>query len=70
MYDVLSGSSSPLVSSLSYLVLMLAFAGFMSVHFLRRLSPSTIHESAKWSKPCNATQIRPLPPKRQRLTVI
>lgn len=37
--DVLSGSSSPVVSSLPYLVLMVAFAGFMSAHFLRRLSP-------------------------------
>lgn len=37
--DVLSGSSSPVVLSLPYLVLMVAFAGFMSAHFLRRLSP-------------------------------
>ncbi|WP_252321169.1 MULTISPECIES: hypothetical protein [Symbiopectobacterium] len=37
--DVLSGSSSQVVSSLPYLVLMVAFAGFMSAHFLRRLSP-------------------------------
>ena len=37
--DVLSGSSSPVVSSLPYLVLMVAFSGFMSAHFLRRLSP-------------------------------
>ena len=37
--DVLSSSSSPVVSSLPYLVLIVAFAGFMSAHFLRRLSP-------------------------------
>lgn len=37
--DVLSGSTSPVVTSLPYLVLLVAFAGFLGAHFLRRISP-------------------------------
>ncbi|KAA8998509.1 APC family permease [Affinibrenneria salicis] len=37
--DVLSGSSSPVVASLPYLLLLVAGAGFLSAHFLHRLDP-------------------------------
>ncbi|PWC19632.1 APC family permease [Brenneria corticis] len=37
--DVLSGSASPVVSSLPYLVLIVALGGFLGAHFLRRLNP-------------------------------
>lgn len=37
--DVLSGSSSPVVSLLPYLVLIVALSGFVGAHFLSRLNP-------------------------------
>lgn len=37
--DVLSGSASPVVAALPWLVLSVALAGFLGAHFLRRLSP-------------------------------
>lgn len=37
--DVLSGSTSPVVSSLPYLVLAVAATGFVGAYFLRRLNP-------------------------------
>ncbi|PWC12312.1 amino acid permease [Brenneria roseae subsp. americana] len=37
--DVLSGSSSPVVAALPYLVLITALGGFLGAHFLSRLHP-------------------------------
>ena len=37
--DVMSGSSSPIVSALPYLLFFIALAGYFGAHLLKRMSP-------------------------------